>query len=153
MPRRTARHPSLCFLILQGDDSGTSTPLTKEDAAPAEAAAITADDLDFSDMKKKKKSSKKKAAFDLDAFEKELQAAPAAGGDDDDDDGPEPDGAHLDDIDEAELGDDPFAQGGDAPVGLDAGNEPWLKSDRDYTYQEVRTVSSHNDRSCAGLTK
>ncbi|KJA17786.1 hypothetical protein HYPSUDRAFT_70421 [Hypholoma sublateritium FD-334 SS-4] len=121
-----------------GDDSGTSTPLTKEDAAPAEAAPITADDLDFSDMKKKKKSTKKKAAFDLDAFEKELQAAPAAG-DDDDEDGPEPDGAHLDDIDEAELGDDPFAQAGDAPVGVDAGNEPWLKSDRDYTYQELLT--------------
>ncbi len=137
MARRTARHPSSCFLDLQGDDSGTSTPLTKEDAAHAEAAPITADDLDFSDMKKKKKSTKKKAAFDLDAFEKELQAAPAAG-DDDDEDGPEPDGAHLDDIDEAELGDDPFAQAGDAPVGVDAGNEPWLKSDRDYTYQEVR---------------
>jgi hypothetical protein len=39
-------------------------------------------------------------------------------------------------MDDAELGDDPFAQG-DAPVGVDAGTEVWLNSDRDYTYQEV----------------
>jgi len=93
-------------------------------------------------MKKKKKSSKKKANFDLEAFEKELndskaKTASKEGGDEDEDDGPEPDGSHLDNIDEAELGDDPFAQPGDAPVGVDVGNEAWLKSDRDYTYQEV----------------
>jgi translation initiation factor 2 subunit 2 len=97
-------------------------------------------------MKKKKKSSKKKAAFDLDAFEKELteskKTSKAEGGDEEEEEGPEPDGSHLDNIDEEELGEDPFAQGGDAPVGLDAGNEPWLKTDRDYTYQEVR-VSVH----------
>jgi len=61
------------------------------------------------------------------------------GGDEDEDDGLEPDGSHLDNIDEAELGDDPFAQPGDAPVSVDAGNEAWLKSDRDYTYQELLT--------------
>lgn len=97
-------------------------------------------------MKKKKKSSKKKANFDLEAFEKELNdskvktASKAEGGEEDEDEGPEPDGSHLDNIDEAELGDDPFAQPGDAPVGVDAGNEAWLKSDRDYTYQEVHLV-------------
>ena len=94
-------------------------------------------------MKKKKKSSKKKTNFDLDAFEKEIgepkaKASKTEGGDDDEDEGPEPDGSHLDNIDEEELGEDPFARPGDAPVGLDAGTEPWLKSDRDYTYQEVR---------------
>lgn len=49
-----------------------------------------------------------------------------------------PDGEHLADVDEAELGDDPFAQSGDAGGGVDTGSEPWLKSDRDYTYAEVR---------------
>jgi translation initiation factor 2 subunit 2 len=39
-------------------------------------------------------------------------------------------------MDEAELGDDPFAQG-EVPTSIDAGNEPWLKTDRDYTYPEV----------------
>lgn len=129
-------------ITVQGDDSGTSTPIV----APTEAAAapaITSDDLDFSDIKKKKKSSKKKAAFDLDAFEKELndsKAKTSTAADDEEDDGPA-DTSHLDNIDDAELGDDPFAQG-DAPVGVDAGTEAWLKSDRDYTYQEVCDPSS-----------
>jgi hypothetical protein len=82
-------------------------------------------------MKKKKKKSSKK--LDLEAFEKELNEAKAK--EDPDDEGD--DGEGLAEIDEAELGDDPFAQGADAPTGLDAGNEPWLKSDRDYTYPEV----------------
>jgi translation initiation factor 2 subunit 2 len=101
---------------------------------------ITSDDLDFSDIKKKKKSSKKKAAFDLDAFEKELNESKAKSStiaDEEDDDGDLISTAHLDEIDEAELGEDPFAQN-DAPIGVDAGNEAWLNSDRDYTYQEVR---------------
>jgi len=93
-------------------------------------------------MKKKKKSSKKKAAFDLDAFEKELNDSKTKAkedvGEEDDEDGPAPDGTHLENVDEAELGDNPFAQPGEAPVGIDAGNEAWLKSDRDYTYPEVR---------------
>jgi translation initiation factor 2 subunit 2 len=42
-------------------------------------------------------------------------------------------------MDEAELGEDPFARAESQPTGLDSGNEPWLKSDRDYTYQEVRS--------------
>jgi len=103
------------------EGSGTSTPV----AAPA-----ASDDLDFSDMKKKKKSKSKK--IDLEAFEKELQETVAKDADDDGD----IDGEHLADVDEAELGDDPFAQT-DGPTGLDAGNEPWLKSDRDYTYPEL----------------
>jgi translation initiation factor 2 subunit 2 len=75
----------------------------------------------------------------LDAFEKELnesKAKSSTAADDEDDEGEPASTAHLDDIDEAELGEDPFAQS-DAPVGVDAGNEAWLKSDRDYTYQEV----------------
>jgi translation initiation factor 2 subunit 2 len=116
-------------------DSGTSTPNA---AAPAEAAPIT-DDLDFSDIKKKKKSSKKKAAFDLEAFEKELNDSKAKDKKEDEDEEEAPDGKHLEDLDDAELGDDPFARTTDAPVGVDAGTEPWLKSDRDYTYQELLT--------------
>lgn len=47
-----------------------------------------------------------------------------------------PDGDHLNDIDEAELGDDVFDRS-EAPAGVDQGTEPWLGSDRDYTYQEL----------------
>ena len=46
------------------------------------------------------------------------------------------DGEHLNEIDEAELGDDVFARS-DAPASIDAGTEPWLGSDRDYTYSEL----------------
>lgn len=95
-------------------------------------------------MKKKKKSSKKKAAFDLEAFEKELNESKKESGegkktkdeDEDEDDGPV-DTSHLDNLDETELGDNPFSRP-DAPVGVDAGTEAWLSSDRDYTYPEVR---------------
>jgi translation initiation factor 2 subunit 2 len=144
--------PIIILLFLQytqGDDSGPSESaisLPAEIAPAATEGTTTIDDLDFSDMKKKKKSNKKKANFDLEAFEKELNVSKAKsaskpeGGEEDEEDGPEPDGSHLDNIDETELGDDPFAQTGDAPVGVDAGNEAWLKSDRDYTYQEVRVV-------------
>jgi translation initiation factor 2 subunit 2 len=104
------------------DASGASTPT----AAPA-----ASEDLDFSDMKKKKKKSSKK--IDLEAFEKELNESKAKDAAEDEGD----DGEGLAEIDEAELGDDPFAQGADAPTGVDAGNEPWLKSDRDYTYPEL----------------
>lgn len=63
----------------------------------------------------------------MEAFERELGARPE-----------ENDGDHVDDIDEAELGDDPFARGGDGESHrLDAGSEPWLGSDRDYTYPEL----------------
>ncbi|KAF8646628.1 hypothetical protein AX16_007128 [Volvariella volvacea WC 439] len=116
-----------------GEDSGTATPATAATSGDAPAT----DDLDFSDIKKKKKS--KKAAFDIDAFEKELQESKptkAAGGDEEDEDGDVPTGAHLDN-DDADLGDNPFAH--EAPAGVDAGTEPWLKSDRDYTYPELLT--------------
>ncbi|THH30837.1 hypothetical protein EUX98_g3353 [Antrodiella citrinella] len=113
-------------LDLEGDVSGTSTPI----AAPAAPAAAATEDLDFSDMKKKKK--KKVANFE--AFEKELNDAKVK----DDEDEDVPDGL-PEEIDEAELGDDPFATGagGAGVVSIDAGAEPWLKSDRDYTYPEL----------------
>ncbi|KAG6380249.1 eukaryotic translation initiation factor 2 beta [Boletus reticuloceps] len=109
-------------------DGDTTTPLG------GSSAAIPSEDLDFSDMKKKKKSSKKKAMED---FEKEFEVSKSkdtAEGDDLEID----DGEHLYDIDEAELGDDPFARP-EAPTGVDSGSEAWLTSDRDYTYQELLT--------------
>ncbi|KAI9459219.1 domain found in IF2B/IF5-domain-containing protein [Lactarius psammicola] len=120
-------------LELGEDGSGTSTPITN---ASTSAPGIS-EDLDFSDLKKKKKSTKKKAAFDLEAFEKELQESKSkdANADDEED---IPDGDHLNDIDEAELGDDVFDRS-EAPAGVDQGTEPWLGSDRDYTYQELLT--------------
>ncbi|KAI9433028.1 domain found in IF2B/IF5-domain-containing protein [Lactarius indigo] len=120
-------------LELGEDGSGTSTPITNASTA----APGISEDLDFSDLKKKKKSTKKKAAFDLEAFEKELQESKSkdANADDDED---IPDGEHLNDIDEAELGDDVFDRS-EVLAGVDQGTEPWLGSDRDYTYQELLT--------------
>jgi translation initiation factor 2 subunit 2 len=110
-------------VILQGDEGlGMSTPT----GAPA------GEDLDFSDLKKKKKSGKKKTAFDLEAFEKELNESKAKDAEDEED-GPVDDGA---DVDDADLGDDIFDRG-PAPTGIDSGSEPWLDSDRDYTYPEL----------------
>jgi len=113
------------------EGSGTSTPVKSE--PKSDAPAVT-EDLDFSDLKKKKKSSKKKAAFDLEAFEKELGDAKKEGGEGDEDE--EITGEHLNNLDEAELGENVFAAG-DAPAGVDSGAEPWLGSDRDYFYQEL----------------
>ena len=94
------------------------------------------EDLDFSDIKKKKKSAKKKTTFDLEAFEKELHESKKTTNDAGDEAGAD-EIEQLPEVDEAELGDDPFTQAGDIPTSIDAGNEAWLKSDRDYTYPEV----------------
>ncbi|EIM87356.1 uncharacterized protein STEHIDRAFT_121002 [Stereum hirsutum FP-91666 SS1] len=123
-------------LDLGEDASGTSTPTTK--TAPVDGAII--EDLDFSDLKKKKKNPKKKTTFDLEAFEKELnqsKATDGANGDADEDGEDIPNGKDLEDVDEAELGEDIFDRGGEAPTGVDAGTEPWLTSDRDYYYTEL----------------
>ncbi|KIK96896.1 hypothetical protein PAXRUDRAFT_825493 [Paxillus rubicundulus Ve08.2h10] len=111
------------------DGSGIST------SAGASTAPIASEDLDFSDMKKKKKSTKKKAMED---FEKELNESKTKEGGEGAEDAEVDDGEHLNDIDETELGDDPFARP-EAPAGVDSGSEPWLTSDRDYTYQELLT--------------
>ena len=92
-------------------------------------------------MKKKKKSNKKKAMED---FEKELNEAKVK---EDVEDVDVDDGEHLNDIDEAELGDDPFARP-EAPTGLDNGTEAWLSSDRDYTYDEVRPFTPDRPNTC-----
>jgi len=122
-----------------GDDSGTSTPIPAAATPDVGASGEAVEDLDFSDLKKKKKSSKKKANFDMEAFEKELKSSAtvdATAGDEDDGE-PAP-AVDLDD-DDADLGDDPFAQPapGEILAGMGSGNEAWLKSDRDYTYPEL----------------
>ena len=106
------------------EGSGTSTPVG------------AGEDLDFSDLKKKKKKSSKKVAFDMEAFEKELSESKVKEAEDEDGE----EGGALEEYDEADLGDDPFARAGEA-VTLESGTEPWLGSDRDYTYAEVRLLS------------
>ena len=60
---------------------------------------------------------------------------------DEEDDDDVPDGAEFEDLDEIELGDNPFAMGGGGSIGAgSADTEPWLGSDRDYTYQEVSST-------------
>lgn len=100
--------------------SGTSTPV------------VEAEDLDFSDLKKKKKSAKK-VAFDMEEFEKQLSHSKTKDGEEKGEDEEGEETAPV--FDEKDLGEDIFAHG-EAPV-LDAGTEPWLGSDRDYTYAEV----------------
>ena len=102
------------------DGSGTSTPITGD--------ALTDD---FSELKRKKKS-KKKAAMDLEAFERELGETERAA---------DADGDGGVDVDEGDLGDDPFARGEGEHAGLEPGSEPWLGSDRDYLYPEVRVYA------------
>lgn len=72
----------------------------------------------------------------MEDFEKELEESKSKDAGEGADEVDIDDGEHLNDIDEAELGDDPFARP-EAPAGVDSGSEPWLTSDRDYTYQEV----------------
>lgn len=116
--------------ILQVENDATPVPTQN-----GELPAAVSDDLDFSDLKKKKKSSKKKVAAELEAFEKELGEATVKEADEDGDD-------EEGEYDEDELGDDPFARGGELASAIDTGTEPWLGSDRDYTYQEVLLIST-----------
>jgi translation initiation factor 2 subunit 2 len=107
---------------LQPDEpSGASTP----------TAAPVADDVDFSDLKKKKKKSSKKAAFDLEAFEKELGGTPQEAEEMDEGVGE----------DENDLGEDPFTLQ-DGPAAVENGREPWVDSDREYMYTEVSRLLS-----------
>jgi hypothetical protein len=62
---------------------------------------------------------------------------------DDEDEEDVPDGADFEDLDETELGYNPFAMGaGGSAVAGSIDTEPWLGSDRDYTYQEVHLYPS-----------
>jgi len=133
-----------------------------ETATPAESA--DADLGEFGDIKKKKKSSKKKAAFDLEAFEKEVRmticsdlpadvlcaksgfTSPYQIGDAEANDDVEGDDA----VAEGDLGDDIFASGTDAaPATSKIGEEAWVGTTRDYSYPELLSrfyalLHSHN---------
>lgn len=70
----------------------------------------------------------------MEEFERQLGEAKAK--DEDEEEVEEVDAAAFDDIDEGEHGENPFARPDDAPQ--DGGDsQPWLSSDRDYTYPEV----------------
>ena len=87
----------------------------------AETATQEVDDLDFSNLKKKKK--KRVIDEEVAALEAKLEEAGV-----------------VDDKDHDVEGEDPFATKGDeAPQTEDHKDEEeaWLKSDRDYTYEEV----------------
>jgi translation initiation factor 2 subunit 2 len=85
----------------------------------ADTAADDGDDLDFSSLKKKKKKS---AIEDqIATLDAQLEEAGV-----------------MDDKDTEVDGDDPFAKGdGEETKDVEAEEEGWLKSDRDYTYEEV----------------
>jgi len=110
------------------------------DLGEGEAPADGADE--FADLKKKKK----KKDYNMEEFERELGdvsiSKPKKKKEvkiaDDEDDDDVPDGADFEEIDETELGDNPFSMGGGSGIvvgTVDA--EPWLGSDRDYSYQEL----------------
>ncbi|PWN52804.1 hypothetical protein IE53DRAFT_250570 [Violaceomyces palustris] len=123
--KKNKKKINLDDLDLGGDEPESSAA---QESAPAPSASAIDGDLDFAEMKKKKKGSKKKAAFDLEAFEKELgengdgegTATPAGG-------------------DEEDLGENPFAQDEGDAAGEDKDDQPeaWQGTDRDYTYQEL----------------
>jgi translation initiation factor 2 subunit 2 len=117
------------YLIICFQDP-ESAPAPTDEPAPALGAD---EDLDFSSIKKKSKS--KKAALDMEAFEKELKETKARDGDDDDEEVPHGEDLEID----GDIGEDVFAQG-EAPQGIESGNEAWLKSDRDYIYPEVHIL-------------
>ena len=98
------------ILLNDGDADGTSETLTQE-----------VDDLDFSNLKKKKK--KRVIDDEVAALEAKLEEAGV-----------------VDDKEPEIEGEDPFAtKGGEAQIeDHQDDEETWLKSDRDYTYEEVR---------------
>ncbi|KAF9512481.1 hypothetical protein BS47DRAFT_1062391 [Hydnum rufescens UP504] len=126
---------------LLGVDSNANAPTPSlGNDGPAEAGQATSDSLlaDFSDLKKKKK---KKATFDLDDVEETKPAPPP-----EEDDAPVDD---LDNLDDEDLGDDPFAVASGPGLEGNGEVEPWHGTDRDYTYAEllnriVRTLHSQN---------
>lgn len=104
------------ILLNAGDDGEDGVAATASGETPAEEG----DDLDFSNLKKKKKKRADVAAFDAKLEE-----------------------AGIVDDKEADIeGDDPFAKGEGDEASMEAEQdgeeEAWLKSDRDYTYEEVR---------------
>jgi translation initiation factor 2 subunit 2 len=99
-------------------------------AGAGDAAEAVGDDLDFSNLKKKKK----KRVIDTEVAELEAKLEEAG---------------IVDDRDQELEGDDPFGKGEGDEAGAEDDDrkveeEAWLKSDRDYTYEEaIPTGSVH----------
>lgn len=107
----------------EGDDD--AIPATAADDAPAEEG----DELDFSNLKKKKK--KRVVEEQVAALDAQLEEAGV--------------------LDEKFEGEDPFAKGeGEEAEETDGKDEEeaWLKSDREYTYEEVHSLKFHLTASC-----
>lgn len=105
------------ILVNAGEGGGDGANASTSAAAPTEEG----DDLDFSNLKKKKK--KRVIDSDVAAFEAKLEEAGV-----------------VDDKEADVEGEDPFskAEGDEVMVeGEQDEEEAWLKSDRDYTYDEV----------------
>ena len=113
-------------IVLNAGDDGEDSAAASMSAAAAAPPPEEGDDLDFSNLKKKKK--KRAIDSDVAAFEAKLEEAGV-----------------VDDKEADVEGEDPFAKGeGDEATveGEKNEEESWLKSDRDYTYEEVRCPSS-----------
>ena len=112
-PKKILKDTTAVSAAADGDD----------DAAGGAAEAEGGDaDLDFSSLKKKKK----KRVIDTEVAELEAKLEEAG---------------IVDDKEQEVEGDDPFAKAEGGEDFADDGKneeEAWLKSDRDYTYEEVR---------------
>jgi len=110
------KKPAKKILVNAGDDGATA-----EDVPAEEEAEEEGEDLDFSSLKKKKK--KRLIESQVTELEARLEEA-----------GIVPDRTHVE-------GEDPFAKAEGAEAEAEPSGEQeeeaWLKSDRDYTYDEV----------------
>lgn len=123
------------------DDTPAPSAFSYHDGPSSDSPAGTEGGDEFADLKKKKKKGSKKAAFDLEAFEKEI-AEGKEGGEDGAEGGEDgEDGLEGEDVPE---GEDPFKGEGEeegvSKAIAAAEAKLWLKEgDRDYHYTEVRS--------------
>ncbi|KAG8758540.1 hypothetical protein FRC14_007968 [Serendipita sp. 396] len=129
------------------DDFSDLKKKKKKKEIPLDLEEETAEPTDdFSELKKKKK----KKTLAMEEFEKEVGDEPApvpvskpkkpkkvveeSDGEEGEDDGNDEGDIDYGEVDEEELGENPFAAGAG---GMDPESEAWLGSDRDYTYEEL----------------
>src|SRR5271170_4065006 len=108
------------ILVNTGEDA--FAPADEHEPPADEAPAEEGDDLDFSNLKKKKK--KRVIESEVAAFDAKLEEA----------------GLVDEDKDIEVEGEDPFSQADGEEPSIEEEKkeeEAWLKSDRDYTYEEV----------------
>ncbi|KAK4703408.1 translation initiation factor 2 subunit 2, partial [Phenoliferia sp. Uapishka_3] len=147
--------PSASAVDSFGNTTVSATPAPA--ARVEESEAATGDNDEFADLKKKKKKgSSKKAAFDLEAFEKEIAEGKEEGedGENDGDEGEVPEGEDPFKNEDAEEGE------GVSKAIAAAEAKAWLKEgDRDYHYTELLgrfytlLYASHPSLSASGTKK